>query len=119
MKIVGVLIVALALTGLAVAAPDGFRESTRLSPVAQALSVPEAKVYCALTPASWRDANPGNLRWASLNGKVRLAENAMYLAPWSCLPLQLWKRGQVVPLADVGRALLTLAHETVHLRGIY
>ena len=107
------------LVSTAAAAPDGFRESVRLSPIVQALSTPEAKVYCALTPASWRDANLGNLRWASLNGKVRLAENAMYLAPWSCRPLELWKRGKVVPLADVGRALLTLAHETVHLRGIY
>ena len=101
--------------------PPNFRESVRLTPIAEALSVPGAKVYCALTPASWRDTveplYPG-LRWATLNGYAMVNEPAVYLSPWTCQPLERWKRGKTVPLADVGRALLTLGHESVHLRGV-
>ena len=119
MRIVGVLVSALVLSAAAFAAPDGFRESSRLTPIAQALSVPDASVYCALTPASWRDANPGDASWATLNGKTVYVDNAMYLAPWVCQPLERWKRGKTAPLADVGRAMLTLSHEAAHLRLVY
>lgn len=114
--------IALVIAGSAAAAPDGFRESVRLTPIARSLSVPEAKVYCALTPASWRDAHPGNERWASIwsttDGTTGVEDHIAYLAPWTCQPLELWKRGKVVKLADVGKALLALGHESVHLRGI-
>lgn len=116
------VLLAVSLVSAASAAPDGFRESVRLSPIAQALSVPEAKVYCALTPASWRDAHPGNERWAAIwstrNGEVDMDARVAYLAPWTCQPLERWKRGKIVKLADVGKAMLTLGHESVHLRGI-
>lgn len=104
------------------AVPVGFRESSRLALIAQELSVPEAKVYCALTPASWRDSHPGNERWAAIwsttNGTTGVEEHIAYLAPWTCQPLELWKRGKAVRLTDVGKALLTLGHESVHLRGV-
>ena len=114
-----VVVAAAVFSAAAATAPDGFRESARLTPIARALSIPEARVYCALTAASWRDANPGNASWDTTDGKTVYAENAMYLAPWTCQPLELWKRGKVAPPADVGRALLTVGHEAVHLRRVY
>lgn len=122
MRLLPIVVAAAVLAAAAAAAPDGFRESVRLSPIAQALSVPEARVYCALTAASWRDAHPGNERWASIwsttDGTTGVEEHIAYLAPWTCQPLELWKRGKAVRLADVGKAMLTLGHESVHLRGI-
>lgn len=121
-RLLPIVVAAAVLSAAAAAAPDGFRESARLTPIAQALSVPDAKVYCALTPASWRDAHPDNERWAAIwstrNGEVDVDARIAYLAPWTCQPLELWKRGKAVRLADVGKAMLTLGHESAHLRGI-
>ena len=123
MKILlGVLLAALALTAAASAAPDGFRESARLTPIASGVTGRPVTVWCARTPAIWRDTvvplYPGQ-RWATLNGYAMVNEPATYLAPWVCQTLEGWLRGKSAPTPEVlGRRLLTLVHEAIHLRGI-
>lgn len=110
------------LPASAAAAPDGFRESARLTPIVQALSVPDAKVYCALTVVGWRDSlkvTHPTLEWSAIQGYARTDEKAAYLAPWVCQPLEQWKRGKPVPLDKLGDAMRTLSHESVHLRGVH
>ena len=117
-----VLLSALALAATASAAPDGFRESVRLSPIASGVAGRPVTVWCARTPVIWRDAvqalDP------SLSGTTRgLAgvpdADSMQLAPWVCRTLEGWLRGKGAPTPEnLGREILTLVHESVHLRGI-
>lgn len=116
------MVAAAVLSASAAAAPDGFRESARLTPVLRALSVPDATVYCALTVVGWRDSlkvTHPTLEWSAIQGYAIASEPATYLAPWVCQPLEQWKRGRAVPLDKLGAALLTLTHESVHLRGVH
>lgn len=120
-RLLPIVVVAAVLSAAGAAAPDGFRESARLTPIAQALSVPDAKVYCALTVVGWRDSlkvTHPTLEWSAVQGYTRISEHATYLAPWVCQPLERWKRGKTVPLDKLGAALLTLTHESIHLRGV-
>lgn len=109
------------LAAPAAAAPDGFSESASLTPIARSIGSPEAIVYCALTAATWRDAVNGVLPaavWSNTDGYTYGASGQTFLAPWICKPLEDWKRGRTVAPDPLGRALLAIVHESVHLRGV-
>lgn len=121
-RLLPIVVAAAAFSTAAAAAPDGFRESARLTPIAQALSVPDAKVYCALTVVGWREAVKvalPTLDWSAIQGYTSRTERVTFLAPWVCQPLERWKRGKTVPLDKLGDAMHTLSHESVHLRGVH
>lgn len=122
MKLVCSLLVALIATSGAFAAPEGFRDSSRLTVRARALSGNDtAAVYCARTYSDWRakvaewfDPNVGS----GARGLTVYSENSAYIEPASCAALEAWLRGKSVSLWSVGQGALTLAHEANHLRGI-
>lgn len=120
------IVLALLLTGLlastAPAAPDGFRDSARLTQRAKALSGNEAAViYCARTYSAWRAKIAewfGPEVGSGARGLTVYSENAAYIEPASCASLEGWLRGKSVSTWSVGQGVLTLAHEANHLRGI-
>lgn len=122
MKLVCSLLVALIATSGALAAPDGFRESSRLTVRARALSGNEATVvYCARTYSDWRAKVEewfGPEVGSGARGLTVYSENAAYIEPASCVSLESWLRGKKVSIWSVGQGSLTLAHEANHLRGI-
>lgn len=105
------------------AAPEGFRDSARLTPRAQAISGNTAAVvYCARTPLAWEgkvrehfgpDASAYRTRAMTV-----YAENAAYFSQSVCLALEKWLRGKRVSAWDVGISAHTFAHEAVHLSGV-
>ena len=114
------LLSALALAAAASAAPDGFRESVRLSPIASGVAGRPVTVWCARTPVIWRDTVravlgpnaplPGG--WAEVPDA-----GSMQLSPRVCQMLEGWLRGKSVPTPeDLGRGIRVLVHESVHLR---
>lgn len=112
---------ALALSSPALA-DDGFRTSTRLSPIASGVTGRPVTVWCARTPVIWRDAVQA--LYPTLLGSTRgLAgvpdADSMQLAPWVCQTLEGWLRGKNAPSPEnLGREILTLVHESIHLRGV-
>lgn len=112
-RILVVALLALSLVSVASAAPDGFRESARLSPIAQALSVPEARVYCAVDDTRWVEMLPREA--AGADAYTRFSTRSSNLMAWMCRQLE----GPAKPLnVRWAKALLTFVHETVHLRGV-
>ena len=111
------ILVALSAALLAPAAsadpPVGFRESVRLTPIAQALSGnPQAVVYCARTTAAMSE------RWqgaTSVEAFTVYAENAAYFQPYTCGALERWLRGKPVTRYEVAMAAFMFGHEAVHL----
>src|SRR3990167_1044968 len=99
--------------------PAGFRESTRLSPIASEVTGRPVMIWCARTPAVWRDTvEPFRLPWL-VNGYAMLDEPAAYLAPTVCRTLEGWLRGKSAPIPEhLGREILMLVHAAIHLRGV-
>lgn len=104
-------------------APEGFRESVRLTPRAQAISGnPEAVIYCARTYAAWETkvlefhgtSTPPHL----VRGMTVITQGVVYLTRPVCLALENWIRGKPASAWDVGVSALVLAHEAMHLRGV-
>lgn len=117
-----VIVLLLALSSTALAAPEGFRESSRLTPRAQAISGNTAAVvYCARTYAAWeakvRTVFGDSAPVARIRALTTYAEDAMYLSPSVCQPLEKWIRGKRVSPWDVGASAHVFAHETAHLAG--
>ena len=114
MKLLATVFGALVLAGSAASAPDGFRESVRLTPVAQALSVPEARVYCAVDDTRWVEMLPSEAA-PGTDAYTRFSTRSAHLMAWMCQQLE----GPAKPLnVRWAKALLTFVHETIHLRGI-
>ena len=105
----------------AAAAPEGFRETTRLQPIAVALS-PAALVYCSMSNTAWQadiTVRFPSLDWTRVGGYRARGTSDVRLAPWTCRALEGWLRGKSVPtLTMLGRHALTLTHELMHTRGI-
>lgn len=116
------LVVVLVAAGSAQGAPDGFRESARLTPRVRAISGNEASVvFCASNTAAWAtrmkeylpDANPSRIVAFYVYD-----ENAAYFQAHICSALERWLRGKPVTQYEVGVAALSVAHEAHHARGI-
>lgn len=106
------------------AAPDGFRESARLIPRAQAISGNAAAVvYCARTYSAWeakvREFHGPAAKAHLVRGMAAPTASEMYLSRPVCMALESWLRGKPASLWDVGVSAHTLGHETWHLRGVY
>jgi hypothetical protein len=119
------LVVLLGLAGLlassaaAAPPPDGFRDSTRLGAIATALTGRPVYVRCATTNAAWKellepwDLHPATdaLTFPDLEGS--------YFAARGCKALEGWLRGKAAPFPEtLGVYVLSLVHETEHLRGV-
>jgi hypothetical protein len=113
------VLVAGVVTAAATAAPNGFRETSRLQPIAAAVS-PGAVVYCSMNATSWAadvEARFPALPWQRIDGYRHDAEAR--LAPWICRGLEGWLRGKNVPtLKNLAVYTLTFTHELMHIRGI-
>lgn len=121
MKLVCSLLVALVATSGAFAAPEGFRESSRLTVRAKALSGNEATaVYCARTVAAYDEMVDELLGPNAPNPRAFAIPtmNSIYLYNSTCLALEKWIRGKAVSLHSVGVEAHTLAHEAQHLAGV-
>lgn len=124
MRLLALLVLAGVLAAPATAAvPEGFRESARLSPIISRVAGVQATVYCASSPATWRDhiaeVYPAALpRWSSIVALTVRGEDFTRFATWECQALEGWLRGKPVTAAVLGRAILTLTHEAQHLAGI-
>lgn len=122
MRLLGLLVVAAAIASSAAAVPDGFRASARLSPIAAEISGKPAEVYCASGASPWAT-------WLTLmrsvnappasTGYVPPTDDVAYLSPDTCQELEGWIRGKNIPkLEQLGWSVLTLVHESMHVRGL-
>lgn len=128
MKLLMAVVVALVLAWSAFATPDGFRESIRLSTIASGVAGRPVTVWCAVTEAAWLEAlwgaasPPGanQEQHPSMAGRAGVPDNdSTQLAPLICRTLERWLRGKSTPTIDnLGPAILTLVHESIHLRGV-
>ncbi|MCR4340517.1 MAG: hypothetical protein NUW01_11620, partial [Gemmatimonadaceae bacterium] len=110
----------LTLAGSAASAPDGFRESVRLTPIAAEIAGKPVLVRCAQTFDAWaaQVAATGGGNPYQIGGYTLVADGETHLSPWTCQHIEGWLRGKNVPsLARFASSVLLLVHETVHLRG--
>lgn len=121
MKLICSLTVALIATSGAFAAPEGFRDSFRLTMRAKAINGNEdAVVYCARTIAAYEEMVDELLgpNAPSPRAFAIPTMNSIYLYNSTCLTLENWIRGKPVSPYSVGVEAHTLAHETQHLAGV-
>lgn len=120
MKLLAVIVAALALAGAAQAEPpEGFRESPALSVrAAKIAAVDGVVVYCATTVDDWRRrvAETGRRTQTAL-GMARIAEGEMLLAPVICSRLHRRLDGRPVGTLHLAVAIYVVTHEAMHLRG--
>lgn len=108
----------LLLLTLLAPAPEGFRDSTRLTPVASELAGRPVLVRCARTKDAWV-ALLNEYDVPSARGLVLPEQDAAYLSTNACRNLEGWLRGKAVPtVATLGVDAFILAHESMHLRGL-
>lgn len=117
-KVLLVAVVALLLAGSVQAAPEGFRDSSRLTPRMQAISGnTNAVVYCATSADAYRAKRvalgAAGLAWAF----TVYSENAAYFQAHICAALERWLRGKPATRYEVGTSAHTFAHEAGHLGG--
>lgn len=110
------LVAAFALVPVARAeAPDGFRESPKLTVRAAKLSgKPDAKVYCASTIGAWARQTAGR---PELRGQTNMRTLEMFLPRAVCHTLEGHLAGRAVLPRLLAFHLHVFGHETVHLRG--
>lgn len=114
------LAVLLAATAAPVqAAPVGFRESARLQPIAAGLAERPVFVRCATSESAWAAMlAPWDLP-AGVDALTFPDNAGSYLAPRTCRELEGWLRGKSAPTPQrLGVVVLSLVHETMHLRGV-
>jgi hypothetical protein len=115
------VLVAGVVTAAATAAPNGFRETSRLQPIAAAVS-PGAVVYCSMNATSWAadvEARFPALPWQRIDGYRVAGTSEARFAPWVCRGLEGWLRGKNVPtLKTFAVYALTFSHELMHARGL-
>ena len=114
------VLVVVVVPAAAAAAPSGFRETSRLQPIASAVS-PGAIVYCSRSEDLWRtdvsERFPGAPSWSRVGAYYVGSE--VFLSPFACRALEGWLRGKNVPtLQYLAVYSLTLVHELMHARGI-
>lgn len=95
----------------------GFRESVRLSTRASVIVGQPVRVYCTGSRALWESTSVNDGGGPEDRGIAFIERGEMYLAPWSCQPLEGWLRGKPIPLWNLSDGLHTFIHESVHLRG--
>lgn len=114
------MLVALVAAATLFVAPPGFTEAKVLEPAASYVAGKPVHVYCARTDLDLREytqqmygGNPGYEVGLALPG-----QNAALLGQSQCYPLidQLHKRKD--DRYDLAESILTLVHESVHLRGV-
>lgn len=113
------MLAALTLAPAALALPDGFRVSARLTPRAQAISGGVGQVACPTNWTVWlalqreHGANAGN------KGMTVYAEQTAYLPPDTCATLEGWLRGKSPrDNQTLAENIETFIHEAMHLRGV-
>ncbi len=100
-------------------APEGFRSSVRLAPIASDVARKPMAVYCARDDGSWETLMESVDAPIDSTGYAPYDEDAVYLAPEECRRLEGWLRGKNVPtLTGFGFSTLTLTHEATHARGV-
>ncbi len=116
---------ALAASAPVAAAPDGFRDSIRLQPIANDLS-PGASVYCSRGEAQWKAEVtvrfPTAPTWSRVGAYYETGGGLppeVFLSPWACRSLEGWLRGKNTPtLQYLAVYALALVHELMHTNGI-
>lgn len=118
-KFVALLVLAGVLVAPATAAaPEGFRESGRLAPIAAALSGKDVAVECGRTDDAWDALMLSIDAPASATGYAPTDTGVIYLNPVTCRWLEGWLRGKNMPtLERLGWSVLTITHESMHVRG--
>jgi hypothetical protein len=121
------LLTVVALVGVssAAAAPEGFRETTRLQPIVSALA-PGTTVYCSSGEAQWQvvaEQRFPDAKWSKVGAYTDTGGGLppeMFLNPWACRTLEGWLRGKNTPtLRYMAVYSLTLVHELMHARGVH
>lgn len=123
MRFLLLVVLVLGFVSQAQAAPEDFRESTRLTPRMQAISGnPQAVVYCATSWTAWesavQDAFSAETRAATIRAFTTRGRAVSYLQQYECSALEKWLRGKTVSRYDVGVAAHTLSHEALHVAGV-
>lgn len=112
------VVVVLSVVSSAQAAPEGFRDSTRLTPRMRAISGnPQAFVYCATSAEAYREKRVALGAVGLASAFTVYSENAAYFQAHVCGALERWLRGKPATRPEVGVAALTFAHEAGHLGG--
>lgn len=121
MRLLALFAVAAAITGTAHAAPDGFTRAAVLEPVVQYVSGKTGDVLCAKTIAVW-DAEKAThqLDGAFVWGFTDLPSETVYIHPNGCRVLRAEIKGNklVAPLTLKAGFVVTLVHESMHVKGI-
>lgn len=120
MTFLSLLVLAGVLATPVAAAPDGFRDSVRLSPIAAEIAGKPAAVYCARSFTAWDGLiRPLGGDPAKVPGYVPPSDDVAYLNTTTCQRLEGWLRGKNIPkLEQFGWSVLTLVHESMHMRGL-
>lgn len=124
-------LVAVVLAGLALAASPAAVAANQPHPtldlIASEVGGPGKTVWCENDDAAWQAAphwQPGLagyvVFWSGDQGQSWTPESVAYLSPAVCLTLHAGLGGgyQAIPVGQLGRAILVLVHESVHLSGI-
>lgn len=120
MRLLLLAVMVLAFASQAQAAPEGFRDSTRLSSIATEIVGKPVVVSCARTKDAWVGfSNLQGIPGGAARGFADQPDGVAYLTVNVCRALEGWLRGKNAPtILTLGSEALTLVHETMHLRGI-
>lgn len=117
-KLLGAVVVALALVASASAAPPaGFYEAKRLAAPASFVARKPASINCAKDAASWHAwADPiyGNV---PVNASSKPGSSEAYFSPIICRTLLAKLNKRAVNPYTFAASVLGLVHESIHLRG--
>lgn len=109
-----VVVLVLAATASATAAPEGFRLSQPLTDRAVRVgSNPVVTVHCARSQAIWVEAAI-TVESKDAVGRANMRTLEIMLPPSRCVPLERWLKGKRVNPEFLAEALFTLAHEMAH-----
>jgi hypothetical protein len=120
MRLLLATVLAAVAASAAVAAPTGYRDTTRLQPIGQALS-PGTLVYCSSGEAQWQA--DVSVRFPSATRVIGYYVGGVppevFLSPGTCRALEGWLRGKNVPtLRALAVHSLSFVHEIVHTQGV-
>ena len=116
--LLAVIVLALSIVPAARAANvPGVHEEPRLEAAASFVAAKPVTVWCGNDADGWQQAVASVGISTDPLGFAVIAEGGAYLAPKVCDTALGWLRGSVVPM-DFGDALLSIAHEAVHLSGV-